>query len=120
MFLSQTNRIRGFLRQSTVDNLVTAVMVAVILVFPSQPQLRRGSLVVSVASNRADYVVIGAESRASNFDGNFVDDRSCKVISLDGDTLFYETGSNKLAVFQGEAWSSNGTARAVYGFVPRA
>jgi hypothetical protein len=85
-----------------------------LLTSPSSAQVRRGSLVVSIVSQRADYVVIGSESRAVTSDNRFVDDRSCKVISLGGDTIFFETGTEKIIVRLGKSWNTEGIARAVY------
>jgi len=76
-----------FLRQMVMNSLLTAVVAAFFFAFPLQARVRRGNLVVSVASNRGDYVVIGAESRASRLNRKFVDDRSCKV-SLAEDQRF--------------------------------
>lgn len=90
------------------------VIVAMLVASPSWGQELRGSLVVFVVSDRADYVVIGAESRTVDGDNKPVDDRACKIISLGGDTLFYETGNSELGDQHGKHWNSNGAARAVY------
>jgi hypothetical protein len=87
-----------------------------LLAAPLQAQVVGGSLVVWVVSERSDYVVIGAESRNLDSRRNFSNDRSCKVISLGGDTLFYETGSSVVGVRNGKSWSSKGAARAAYSF----
>jgi hypothetical protein len=54
--------------------------------FSARAQIQRGSLVVYILSKNADYVVVGAESRTTT-STNLLDDRSCKIISLGGDTL---------------------------------
>jgi hypothetical protein len=87
--------------------------------FPSSTQLSRGSLVVWIVSRSADYVVIGAESRAQRPSQSEVDDRSCKLISLGNHTLFYETGISEMRVGESRPWSSQGTARLVYAASPR-
>lgn len=94
--------------------LLSVVIICLLLTSPSSVQVRRGSLVVFIVSQRADYVVIGAESRTLGPDDNFLDDRSCKVISLGGDTLFFETGTATIIVRRGKSWSTEGTARSVY------
>jgi len=80
----------------------------------AEAQARRGSLVVMIVSKRADYVVIGAESRTLDVSKHSFEDRSCKIISLGGDTLFYETGNAAIGVKGGTSWSSEGAARGVY------
>jgi hypothetical protein len=90
------------------------VVVALLFVLPLDAQVRNGSLVVLVVSIRADYVVIGAESRQVDTKGKFVDDCGCKIIALGKDTLFYETGSSEIGVYHGKPWSSKGAARSVY------
>jgi hypothetical protein len=80
----------------------------------AEGQARRGSLVVMIVSKRADYVVIGAESRTLDVSKHTFEDRSCKIISLGGDTLFYETGNAAIGVKGGTSWSSEEAARVVY------
>jgi len=86
------------------------IAAALFLTFPSDAQLRRGSLVVVLVSKKADFVVVGAESRSVDLNLHFVSDSSCKILSLGGNTLFYESGASK----GGKSWSSTGTARNVY------
>jgi hypothetical protein len=99
-----------------MGNIRTTVIPALLLLLatPLQAQVAKGTLVVWIVSERSDYVVIGAESRTLDSRKNFPDDRSCKVISLGGDTLFYETGSSVVGVRHGKSWSSKGAARAAY------
>jgi hypothetical protein len=85
----------------------------------TEAQARRGSLIVFIVSKRADYVVIGAESRTIDIVHNSSDDRSCKIISLGRDTLFYETGNAAIGVKVGRNWSSEGEARFVYALSQR-
>jgi hypothetical protein len=89
-------------------------MVTLLLSFPLQAQTLHGSLVVFIVSSRADYVVVGAESRNTYRTGKVLNDRACKIISLGGNTLFYETGNSVIGVYRGKPWSSEGTARSVY------
>ena len=94
------------------------MLLSVLTATPSEAthdtQARRGSLVVWIVSERADYVVIGAESREVNPDLSSSNDRSCKIISLGGDTLFYGTGNVTLVPKHGVRWSSKAVARSVY------
>jgi len=71
-------------------------------------------LVVRIISQRADYVVIGSESRTLNSDKNYINDTGCKITSLGGDTLFFATGAARTGVYQGKSWTPDGTARSVY------
>jgi len=85
-----------------------------------------GSSVVFVVSKTGDYVVIAADSRSLKATGdnnrslemktmNPVHGNSeCKIIALDGDTLFYETGTAYIGVHRGKPWSSLAIARSVY------
>lgn len=86
---------------------------------PSPAQSARGSLVIWIVSRQADYVVIGAESRTVRSNQKGPEDRSCKIISLGGDTLFYETGISEMQVGQQPAWSSESTARRAYRSLDR-
>lgn len=87
---------------------------ALVFAWPLPIQSSRGSLVVWIVSARADYVVIGAESRTQRSGQGETDDLSCKIIALGGDTLFYETGISEMSVGQQPPWSSEATARATY------
>ncbi len=100
---------------------MTTLMATLIVVVAgvAEGQARRGSLVVMIVSKRADYVVIGAESRTLDVSNHTFEDRSCKIISLGGDTLFYETGNAAIGVKGGTSWSSEGAARIVYASSPR-
>lgn len=76
--------------------------------------VRRGSLVIAIVSQQGDYVVMAAESRKSTQSGKPIDNKSCKVITLGGDTLFFEAGTPFIAVGNGEGWDAWAMARAVY------
>jgi hypothetical protein len=93
---------------------VLAFVLMLVVAGVAEGQARRGSLVVMIVSKRADYVVIGAESRTLDVSNHTFEDRSCKIISLGGDTLFYETGNAAIGVKGGVSWSSEGAARLVY------
>jgi len=99
---------------SAMSKIRTAAIAAFLFALPLQAQVRRGSLVVWIVSKRADYVVIGAESRTLDKTGRPIDDRSCKIISLGGDTLFLETGAAEIGVYHGKPWNSKAVARTVY------
>ncbi|HWW13079.1 MAG TPA: hypothetical protein VN310_00340 [Candidatus Dormibacteraeota bacterium] len=71
-------------------------------------------MVVFIVPAHGDYVVIGAESRNVDFHLNVLDDHTCKIISLGGDTLFYETGDSIIGVAGRRLWDSKAVARAVY------
>lgn len=90
---------------------------ALSLLSQNGPRVRRGSLVVGIVPRSEDYVVLAAESR-SNIKKLKTQvssgEQACKIISLNGDTLFYETGASSLESRGRESWSSPGTARAVY------
>jgi hypothetical protein len=110
----RTTSVRNYCPKSFKRNVCADVIAGLLVVLPSPAQVRSGSLVVIIVSEHADYVVIGAESRRRDPSRNVVDDRGCKVISLGGDTLFYETGAAEIGVRRGKPWSSEGTARTVY------
>jgi hypothetical protein len=94
-------------------NFCTFLFFVLLLAFPSQAQVRQGSLVVLIVSRQSDYVVIGAESRASDLANHSKDDQYCKIISLGGDTLFYMTGNAEISVLNIN-WNGRNAARSVY------
>jgi hypothetical protein len=76
---------------------------------------RRGTLVVWLVSDAKDYVVIGAESRNISLpSGKPIDDCSCKIIQLGQRTVFFELGVSTGQRSDGEIWSPQKLARAVY------
>src|ERR1700720_268674 len=87
---------------------------ALLVTLPLQAQIQRGSLVVWIVSKQADYVVIGADSRTLNLDSKSTNDSGCKILSLGGDTLFYETGTARVGGYGGKSWTAATTARNVY------
>jgi hypothetical protein len=94
---------------------IRVAMIAVLLfTLPLQAQVRRGSLVVWIVSMQSDYVVVGAESRTADSENKFINDTACKILSLGGDTLFYETGTERTGVYGGKSWTAASTARNVY------
>jgi hypothetical protein len=97
-----------------MSKIHAALIVAFFLALPMHAQARRGSLVVWIVSKQADYVVIGADSRALNFESKSINDSACKILSLGGDTLFYETGTARTGVYGGKSWTAASTARNVY------
>lgn len=84
--------------------------------YTNDVQVRSGTLVVLIVSQRADYVVIAAESRNVDQYGNRLNDNSCKIISLGGEILFYEAGNSSASIVGGSSWNSQGAARAVYKY----
>jgi hypothetical protein len=83
---------------------------------PGLVEASHGSLVVAIVSQKADYVVVAAESRETDHFGRFIGDTGCKIIALGGDTLFFEAGTSSV-VIQGEyrnAWHAQALARSVY------
>jgi hypothetical protein len=74
----------------------------------------RGSLVVAIVSQKGSYVVVAADSREVDESDRPIDDESCKVIALGGDTLFFETGTPLIIVRRGKSWNAQDVARAVY------
>jgi hypothetical protein len=74
----------------------------------------RGSLVVAIVSQKGNYIVIAADSREVDEADRPIDDKSCKVIALGGDTLFFETGTPLIIVRRGRSWNAQDVARAVY------
>jgi hypothetical protein len=97
-----------------MNNILAGILASLLLVPTAHGQVRRGSLVVWIVSKQANYVVIGAESRTIDPDRKTLDDQSCKVIALGGDTLFFETGYSQIGVIRGKSWSAENTARTVY------
>lgn len=97
-----------------MSKIHAALIVAFSLALPMHAQVRRGSLVVWIVSKQADYVVVGAESRTLDSENKFINDSACKILSLGGDTLFYETGTDRTGVYAGKSWTAAGTARNVY------
>lgn len=91
-------------------------IIALGLLSAPPPKTRSGSLVVGIFSRNADYVVIGAESRR-NYSGETTsaDDDACKVISLGGNTLFFDAGTSGATLVNGDApWDSQSVARDVF------
>jgi hypothetical protein len=89
------------------------------LALPGQAQVHRGSLVVYMLSKNSDYVVIGSESHDTTMILGVSgprNDRTCKILSLGDDTLFFNTGSIEIGAGNGKpwAWDSKATARTVY------
>lgn len=74
----------------------------------------RGSLVVAIVSQKGSYVVVAADSREVDEADKPIDDKSCKVIALGGDTLFFETGTPLIIVRRSKSWNAQDVARAVY------
>ena len=93
----------------------TGCLLALLITLPVKAQVQRGTLVVWTVSRQADYVVIGADSRSFDLDSKSINDSACKILSLGGDTLFYETGTAR-TVYGGKSWTAAGTARNVYKF----
>ena len=93
-------------------------LIVAMLVLSGQAEVRRGSLAVYMLSKSSDYVVIRTESHTTNIifgEGTHNDNRSCKTISLVGDTLFFTTGSVEISTEKnGKPWDSKVVARAVY------
>jgi hypothetical protein len=96
--------------------LLSVVVLAVVTIAISLASKNvRGSLVVAIVSPKADYVVVAAESRNTNAaDLKPVDDDACKIISLDGETLFFETGESYYRSQKGDRWDARTIARTVY------
>ena len=86
--------------------------------FSSPTKVRRGSLVIAIVSLKGDYVVVAADSRnlttMPGSGGAQPDDRACKVISLGGDTLFFETGHTYIRVYRGQDWNGLAVASITY------
>lgn len=82
---------------------------------PAWDATARGSLVVAIVSQKGNYVVVAADSREVDEADKPIDDKSCKVIALGGDTLFFETGTPLIIVRRGKSWNAQDVARAVYG-----
>jgi hypothetical protein len=97
-----------------VSKICFAAITALLFALPLEAQVRRGSLVVWIVSKQADYVVIGADSRTLNLDSKSTNDSGCKILSLGGDTLFYETGTAGVGGYGGKSWTAATTARNVY------
>ena len=73
-----------------------------------------GSLVVAIVSQKGNYIVVAADSREVDESDTPIDDKSCKVIALGGNTLFFETGTPLIIVRRGKSWNAQDVARAVY------
>jgi hypothetical protein len=82
--------------------------------FPNWVRAFRGSLVVAIVSQKGNYIVVAADSREVDESDRPIDDKSCKVIALGGDTLFFETGTPLIIVRRGKSWNAQDVARAVY------
>jgi hypothetical protein len=74
----------------------------------------RGSLVVAIVSQKGNYIVVAADSREVDEADRPIDDKSCKIVALGGDTLFFETGTPLIIVRRGKSWNAQDVARAVY------
>ena len=81
---------------------------------PAWVAASRGSLVVGIVSQKGNYIVVAADSREVDESDRPIDDKSCKVIALGGDTLFFETGTPLIIVRRGKSWNAQDVARAVY------
>lgn len=69
---------------------------------------------MGIVSQRGNYIVVAADSREVDESDRPIDDKSCKVIALGGDTLFFETGTPLIIVRRGKSWNAEDVARAVY------
>jgi hypothetical protein len=101
-----------------------AALASASFVHPQNPShlqhARGGTLVVWLVSNAKDYVVIGAESRNIGLpSGKTIDDRSCKIIQLGQQTVFFELGLSTGQRSDGEIWSPQKLAGTVYDSVPQ-
>ncbi len=112
--LRKVRRVSGSLGTDMMNKPLWVTILALFFACPMPGQSSRGSLVIWIVSSHADYVVIGSESRTQRPEQGETDDRSCKIISLGGDTLFYETGISEMSVGRQTQWSSERTARRVY------
>src|ERR1700729_633526 len=103
-------------------SLVTNVVFLAALVFSvvsvavlADSRNSRGSLVVAIVSTKGDYVVIAAESRNTNgSDRTPANDDACKIISVGGETIFFETGESEYRSHHRDLWDARAIARAVY------
>ena len=93
-------------------SLVTNVVFLAALVFSvvsvavlADSRNSRGSLVVAIVSTKGDYVVM--EDTPAN-------DDACKIISVGGETIFFETGESEYRSHHGDLWDARAIARAVY------
>jgi hypothetical protein len=82
----------------------------------TRAQETRGTLAVWVVSGKADYIVIGADSRVVVEAGPSKqnNDLTCKIISLGGSTLFFETGLSIIGAKRGANWDTFDLPREVY------
>lgn len=96
-----------------LTKLVSCVLIlGCVFAFPLE--VKRGSSVLAMYSQKGDYVVVAAESRNVDKTHKFVDDRACKIISLGDDTVFFETGIPVIGVLRGTNWNAQSVARSVY------
>ena len=94
---------------------MAAVLAIVSLVILTASRNIRGSLVVAIVSSKGNYVVVASESRNTNRAGlTPANDDACKIISVDGKTLFFETGESEYRSKRGDLWDARAVARAVY------
>ena len=69
---------------------------------------------MAIVSQKGNYIVVAADSREVDESDRPIDDKSCKVIALGADTLFFETGTPLIIVRRGKSWNAQDVARAVY------
>jgi hypothetical protein len=100
---------------SDISRVILVLVAIGIALSPLTPvMVHRGSLVIAMVSRKGDYVVVAGESRSLDQSQIPVDDRSCKVIALGRDTLFFETGASFIGVRRGKPWDGRSVARAIY------
>src|SRR5579863_4845248 len=99
---------------STKRILVAALAVVSLVASTVSPNIY-GSLVVAIVSSKGDYVVIASESRnTSGWNHTPANDDACKIISVGGKTLFFETGESEYRSQRGDLWDARAIARTVY------
>jgi len=97
-----------------IKRVAAILYLTLALLCSPQGGVHRGSLVVFVFSKNSDFIIVAAESREIDRNGKPLDDRGCKVITLGKDTLFFTTGSYRVAARSGEPWNALKVAGAVY------
>ncbi len=95
---------------------IAVFLLGIVLAFASRlpRESERGSLVVSIVSQKGDYVVAAAESRNTGGRDEAPDNKGCKIISLGGDTLFFATGNVETGEGTRTTWDARETARKIY------
>src|SRR5579864_6130050 len=100
-----------------MSKLLIFVGATLATVVSAQFGIQRGTLVVSIVSQKSDYVVLAAKSHNS-FVGYQVsgqsDNDACKIIRLGPNTLFFESGASVVGTLRGKLWDSNSAAREAF------